>query len=259
MPGHGKLPAMAEKDGAGPSLELPSLGLGRKRGRKARDPAPEAAPAAGEPSADTTADTAGPPVAEPPAEPPPPIPEAEDRPTERLSPATPPAPAGKPLFADEAPTTRVDEAPVPPADRSEPEPAEDKPRREFALPSMGSRSAALVTGLLVGVLTVGVTWGGLRLCEVVRGTSSCGKPGFLLLLLIVIAMVLIGSMLLRAWEVPDPGSTSFLGVGLLTVLTLLFLVDVLFNWWMIIVIPVAAMITFVLADWVARAFVDLDD
>jgi hypothetical protein len=118
--------------------------------------------------------------------------------------------------------------------------------------------ASVVTGLLVGVLTVGATWGGLRLCEVVRGTSSCGNPGMLLLLVIVIAMVLVGSMLLRAWGVPDPGSTSFLGVGLLTVLVLLFLVDLLFHWWMIIVIPVVAMLTFALSHWVATAFVEPD-
>ncbi len=241
---------MAEKDGDGPSLELPSLGLGRKRGRKARDPAPEAPAAAAEPSAQ-------PPAAE---APPPPVPDADQRPTERLSPVTPPAPAGKPLFADEAPTTRVDEQPVGRAGPSEPTgPTEDKPRREFALPAIGARAAAVVTGLLVGVLTVGATWGSLRLCEVVRGTSSCGKPGFLLLLVIVVAMVMIGSMLLRAWDVPDPSSTSFLGVGLLTVLTLLFLVDVLFSWWMIIVIPVLAMVTFALAQWVATVFVDLED
>ena len=163
---------------------------------------------------------------------------------------------GKPLFADEAPTTRVDQAPVPPSEA--PEPADDRPRREFALPSIGTRPASVVTGLLVGVLTVGATWGGLRLCEVVRGTSSCGNPGFLLLLAIVIAMVWIGSMLLRAWGVPDPGSTSFLGVGLLTVLALLFLVDVLFSWWMIIVIPVLSMLTFALAHWVATVFVETD-
>ena len=39
---------------------------------------------------------------------------------------------------------------------------------------------------------------------------------------------------------PDPGSTSFLAVGLLAVVALLFLVDVLFDWWMIIVIPVVS-------------------
>ena len=75
-------------------------------------------------------------------------------------------------------------------------------------------AAAIVTGLLVGVLTVGLTGASQRLCEVLQGTSSCGNPGFILLVAIMIAMVFLGSALLRAFRVPDPGSTSFLAVGL---------------------------------------------
>ena len=52
-------------------------------------------------------------------------------------------------------------------------------------------------------------------------------------------MVLLGAAAAaRLAASPDPGSTSFLAVGLLAVVALLFLVDVLFEWWMIIVIPV---------------------
>ena len=64
----------------------------------------------------------------------------------------------------------------------------------------------------------GADLGALRLCEVVRGTSSCGggrvsccsSSIFLL-------MLLLGAALLRAFGVRDPGSTSLLGVGLLAV------------------------------------------
>ncbi len=58
--------------------------------------------------------------------------------------------------------------------------------------------------------------------------------------------------------VPDPGSTSFLAVGLLTVVALLFLVDLLFNWWMIIVIPCVTLLTFALSRWVTTSFADSD-
>ena len=117
-------------------------------------------------------------------------------------------------------------------------------------------AAALVTGAVVGVLMVGLTGAGFRLCEVIQGAPSCGDPGFLLLLAIVIVVILVGKALLAAWAVPDPGSTSFLAVGLLCVVALLFLVDVLFNWWMIIVIPVLGMLCFALSHWVTTAFVD---
>ncbi|GAB3762166.1 hypothetical protein GCM10027600_05520 [Nocardioides ginsengisegetis] len=147
-----------------------------------------------------------------------------------------------------------------PEPESEPAPGVRRaraPRR--TLPAVGGMTAAVLTGLLVGVITVGLTWASLHLCEVAKGTSSCGGPGFLLLLAIMIAMVFLGSLLLRAFGVTDPGSTSFLAVGLLAVLALLFLVDVLFNWWMIIVIPVFSVLTFALAHWVTTAFIEPAD
>lgn len=129
----------------------------------------------------------------------------------------------------------------------------DEESSGFSLPSVGGMAASIITGVLVGVLTVGLTGAGFALCEVVRGTSSCGNPGFVLLLAIMVAMVLLGTVLLRAWGVSDPGSTSFLAVGLLAVLALLFLVDVLFAWWMIIAIPVLTAATYALAYWVTTA------
>lgn len=232
-----------EKDG--PSLELPSLGFRRKR-RSKKAPAEE--------DEQPSTPEVTPVEEEQPAPAPEPARDIED---------TPPA---RPLYADEveqstaeAPTEVVqpvlsDEVrPVPgPAPMEHVPP---RPRRRRTPSSIGGIPAAIITGLLVGVITVGLTWGSLRLCELVKGTSSCGNPGFLLLVAIMVAMTLLGSLLLRVWGVPDPGSTSFLAVGLLAVLTLLFLVDVLFNWWMILVVPLFAVITFALSHWVTTAFV----
>ena len=246
-----------ERGTDGPSLELPSLSFGRKKRRKK---AAQAAP-------------------EPPA---PPAPEPEPEPSPR--PARPPAPelpdlTPPPLFADEvdapaaepepeaaapapAPVTSVaPQAPKPPAasaaTRSAPQRPAKQPRRgrRFTLPALGGTLAAVVTGILVGVITVGLTWASLRVCEAVRGTSSCGGPGYLLLLGIMVAMILLGAALLRAWGVADPGSTSTLAVGLLAVLVMLFLVGVLFHWWMILVIPACSALTFAAAHWVASTFV----
>jgi hypothetical protein len=138
-------------------------------------------------------------------------------------------------------------------------PKQPRPRRELALPATGGTTAAVVTGALVGVISVGLTWASLRLCEVVRGTTSCGGPGYLLLLLILVAMVLMGTALLRALGVPEPGSTSLLAVGLLAVLTLLLLVGVLFHWWMILVLPACSALTFAAAHWVTTTFVEPGD
>ena len=225
---------MADEDSRndGPSLEPPSIGFRRKRRRKAREP---------EPVEDTAPVTA---VHEP-------------QPTEE--PAAPRAAAAEPAPQ----STVVDEAVEPPdvtdQEVEAPAPARRARRARRPLSRIGGLAAAVLTGLLVGVITVGLTWASLRLCEVARGTSSCGGPGFLLLLAIMVAMVFLGSLLLRATGVAEPGSTSFLAIGLLAVLVLLFLVDVLFAWWMIIVIPVFSVLTFALAHWVTTAFIEPAD
>lgn len=271
-PGHGPgtsgtLPGMADEDRGhdGPSLELPSLGFGRRKRRKAAAEAPAPAEPAETQRIVAQPETATGPVPEP---------GVDDTPTAVTPPPvvsepTPAAPETRPLFTDEvAPSPLAPPMPTAPAPpvtsgetRTEPD-APAKPsrarrkRRELALPRVGGMAAAVITGVLVGVITVGLTWASQRLCEVVRGTSSCGGPGLLLLIAIMVAMVLLGAVLLRAWGVPDPGSTSFLAVGLLAVIALLFLVDVLFNWWMIIVIPACAVATFALAHWVTATFIE---
>ena len=159
------------------------------------------------------------------------------------------------------PRSKRERAPKGPSKRPPQRPSKQptkqlRPRRGLALPTPGGANAAVVTGALVGLISVGLTWMSLRLCEVVRGTSSCGGPGYLLLLLILVAMVLLGTSLLRALGVPQPGSTSFLAVGLLAVLTLLLLVGVLFHWWMILVLPACSALTFAAAHWVTTTFVE---
>ncbi|MDN5895855.1 MAG: hypothetical protein L0H93_17740, partial [Nocardioides sp.] len=109
---------------------------------------------------------------------------------------------------------------------------------------------------VVGLLAVALTYLALRGCEAVQGTSSCGSPGFVLLLAIVIGLVVIGSALLGAWKVPDSSSTAFLAVGLLAVVALLFLIEVIFSPWMILVIPVVSVATFSLSQWVTSLILD---
>lgn len=255
-----------------PSLEMPSLGFGRKRKKAAAEepaqavtpppePEPEPAPgpepvvAAPEPVEEPAPVAQSEPVLEPaPVPEPAPAPAPQAATTQRLDPV-PAAAAAPPLFVDEAPPpVPADEPDATPDDK--PAPARRKLRREFTLPAIGGMAAALVTGALVGLLTVGATWASLGLCELLRGTPSCGNPGFFLLLAIMVAMVLIGGAVLKAFGVSDPGSTSFLGMGLVAVITLLFLTELLFQWWMVLVIPIVAMAAYALSHWVTTAFVE---
>ena len=189
---------------------------------------------------------------------------------------TPPPVVAQPVLAtpvvvepavDDSPTTIFDDtsepspdpAPTPgPADVEEGRPTPITPRAPRE-PWLTGTPAAVVTGLLVGVLIVAATAGSLQLCTKVKGTSSCGGPGFFLLVAIMIVAVLLGAALLRAARVPEPGSTSFLAVGLLSVLALLFLVGSIFAWWMIIVIPLVSVATFLLSHWVTTTYIDPAD
>lgn len=248
---------MAEKDnGSGDdvNLEMPSLGFGSKRRKRKTE-------AKGEEASEAAAGDAGREGAFVP--PPPPATPSSFRP-----PGEPAAEA--PLYADEAADTAV----LPPTEEAKPaKPAKapkqpkqplpwkvPKPPREKPLiPEVSGMTVSVLTGILVGLLACGATYLGLKGCESIKGTSSCGGPGFFLLVAIMIALVVISGYIMKAFRVVDPGSTAFLAVGLLAVIVLLFLVDVIFDWWMIIVIPLIGAGTFALSHWVTATFIEPAD
>jgi len=257
-----------------PSLEAPSLGklFGRRKDRSpAADPTPEQAAPATDGAAETAASAADPaaPVEPVSAQSSTQAPAAAGSPadedTAALPPAAPAPPAAaRPVAPPATPAPTPAPAPVPIAAEPPPEPlvaehAPAAPRAPRATLTVDGRVATGITGLVVGLLVVVLTAGSLTLCENVRGVSSCGGgPGFLLLVLVMAGMVVLGGVLLRLARVPDPTSTSFLAVGLLAVLSLLFLVDVLEEWWMIIAIPLLSAAMFLLSHWVTTQVVDSD-
>jgi hypothetical protein len=126
-----------------------------------------------------------------------------------------------------------------------------------ALPPIKPVYAALITGALSGLLAVLLAVGASNGCESIRGTSSCGGGFGLLALVAILAIeVLIGANLLKAWKVSDPFSTSFLGVGLVAMLAMLFFLDVIDSTSMLVVIPVLTALAFVLSWWVTVRFVE---
>lgn len=228
---------MADKDleGDGPSLELPSFAFGRKK--KAKQSEPTA------PVEDTTPEPEPEPVVEP--EPVPPL-------APELDPITP-----EPQPTPVVPETVAMKVATGPEPQAEPEAPREK--RDFALPAIPAVRAAVAVGAVIGLLAVLLTFASLKLCELVRGTDSCGGPGLLLLVATLVILTYVGGWLLRGFGIDDPGSTSFLAVGLLAVLAMLFFLDVIYNWWMVIVIPLVAMGTYALSWWVTTRFVDVSD
>ena len=196
---------MAEKDsGDGPSLELPSFGLRRrKRDRPAADTPPEA-----------------------------------------------PEPASEPARAM---PVAVDEEESEPAPEPERPARQQRPRRRPALKPL---PAAGVTGVVVGLVLVGLMRAALETCDFIRGVSSCQGSGVAMWLAILAFIVILGRFLLRWFGLEETGSTSFLAVGISAVGMLLFLSEQLESPWMWLVLPVVSAAAYALSHWVTTAFVE---
>ena len=246
---------MADKEKDEPSLELPSLALRWKRSKSE-----EPLPARSQPRPHDEPEAVATPAVEQAAEP-----------TDDSGARTPAEPTA--VLLDE-PTSQT----VPEAEDHEPVPMETSAAHAAGPgvepthpPATGTRKAArtgpvvsaplaaALVGLLVGALTVGLTWASLHLCSSVRGTSSCGNPGALLLLAIVVVMIVVGGLALRSLGVPDSGTTSLLGMVLMTAVMLVVFVRVLDEWWIAIALPVVAAVTYAVAEWTTRTFVEPGD
>ena len=128
------------------------------------------------------------------------------------------------------------------------------PRVDIPLPALAPPVAALVVGAVVGLAAVALTFASLLGCELVTGTDSCGGPGLLVLLAVVVLMILGGAAALRQMDVPDAGGLSFLGVAMFVAVCLVVLLPSLLEPWMIVVAPVLCALTFALAHWIVTRF-----
>jgi hypothetical protein len=172
-----------------------------------------------------------------------------------------PEPEPVPVVEEPVEETRpivVDEpAPTPePEAEAEAELAPEPRRKAKRERGPGGMVSAVLSGLVVGLGIVGLTWASLRSCEKVQGTSSCGDVGYPMLALILVVMVVVGWLLLKVLRVRDPASTSFLGTGLAVVVALLVLVDHLMDRSMVVVVPLICAATFGVAHWVTRTFIE---
>lgn len=125
------------------------------------------------------------------------------------------------------------------------------------LPAIKPAYAAMVTGLVCGLITVLLAKGASAGCETIRDVNSCGGALELLSLVAILAIeVLVGANLLKAWKIADPFSTSFLGVGLVAMVSMLFFMDVIVSSRMLVVIPLITAVSFLVSWWVTVRFVE---
>ncbi len=164
-------------------------------------------------------------------------------------PAVTPTAVPRPTPAAEAPSVTPAKTPKP-----------KKDRRKRSAPQMAASTAAILVGAAVGLMGCVLTFLGLRGCELVTGTGSCGGPGLLVLVVILVLMILAGAAALRALGVAEAGNVSFLGVGIMTAIALLFLINFLYNPWMFAVVPVLTAVSFAVARWISTLYAeDLDN
>ena len=103
---------------------------------------------------------------------------------------------------------------------------------------------------------VGLTWASLQTCQEMQGTSTCGRAGYPMLALVLAVAVLVGGVLLRLAQMPDPVTTSLLGVGLAAIVALLVLIDHLDQPAMVVVVPLLCSLTFAGAHWLTTSLLE---
>ena len=179
--------------------------------------------------------------------------EAAEPPAERSVEETRPVPAPEP---EPEPV-----APAEPKRRAAKGARVAKPARAAArtTPLVSAQVAAGLTGLVVGLLGTALTYVSLRGCEMLKGTESCGGPGLGVLVAILVLMVIGGALMLKLLGVSDPRGTSFLAVGLMSVIVLVTLMENLFSAWMFVAIPLVCGVSFAVAHWVTTRFVETVD
>ncbi len=230
-----------EEAASAPTVELDPAALSAATESTAAVPAPAGSPRPATPE-----------VGEPPERPGrPERPEAEDHPETRAT-------IRLPETAGEPEDTRS--APHPALEPTQPRRRGSRRASRRRTPVLPGSPAAVLSGLLVGLVGAGSTYGGLLGCDAVRGTTSCGGgPGLLLLAAILALMVLVGAGLLALLGVPEPRSTSFLGVGLTFVVVLVALMSAVFSAWMFFVAPVLSAVAYGAAHWVTTRNVELPE
>lgn len=251
-----------------PTLELPSFF--RRRKRRDEGAAPDSATAEPTEAAPTAPEPERAAEPEPTFEAPAPTRSDGDPETVSLARVEPREPVPPREPAATAPSM-----PAPEHEPAAPTPAEPGPEPDAAPASTGRRAArkaraprtrpalspgaaSLLVGAVVGAVGTGLTWAALQGCEALRGTDSCGGPGLLVLVAILTLMVIAGALLLKALRVTEPNATSFLGVGLMTVIVLVALMESLFSAWMFLAVPVLSALSYLAAQWVSTRFVDTE-
>lgn len=122
--------------------------------------------------------------------------------------------------------------------------------RAWRIPHLDLRLAAVITGLLAGLVSVGLAVAALALFSEVRGVSSGGgRWGSLTFVVVMFVAFVIGELLLAAFGSKHARLTSFLGVILAIVTILAAFLDLADSRWAMLVVPLVGAAAYLVAHW----------
>jgi hypothetical protein len=120
----------------------------------------------------------------------------------------------------------------------------------WRVPHIDPRLASLITGLLVGLVSVGLGLVALAIFNDVRGVASGGKQwGSLTFVVVTFIAMILGDLLLTAFGTARAGLISFLGVVLTIVAILGLFLDMADDNRALVLVPALGAVTYLASQW----------
>lgn len=125
--------------------------------------------------------------------------------------------------------------------------------RTWRMPHWSPLPAAVFTGVVVGLISVGLALASKALFNELRGVSAGGgRWGSLTFVVVAFIAFVLGELLLSGFGVAQARLTSFLGVVLTIVAMLGLFLGLADTIWAALIVPVVAVISYVLAHWLLQ-------
>jgi hypothetical protein len=120
----------------------------------------------------------------------------------------------------------------------------------WRIPHINPRLASIITGIIVGLVSVGLGLVALEIFNDVRGVSSGGKQwGSLTFVLVTFIAIILGDLLLTAFGTARAGLISFLGVVLAIVAILGLFLEMADDNRALVLVPALAAVTYFASHW----------
>jgi hypothetical protein len=122
--------------------------------------------------------------------------------------------------------------------------------RSWRIPHLHPLLAAAITGIVVGLVSVGLGLAALAIFSEVRGVASGGgRWGSLTFVVVAFIAFALGELLLSAFGSTQARLTSFLGVVLTIVAILSLFLGLADTRWALVLVPLLGAVTYAVAHW----------